>query len=165
MPEPTDLTADHFGLTDTQATRRYFRQFDAIIHHLEKVAEVMEDEGRVSKDDAVVILDYVQALARTFSALGDKYLMTGRGDGTAAGALTMDRVESGFPVHRELLIMASDAQQAASHLANMPSEAEIKDAMVRTILSELKVPTKLQFALSQRRYYQALATGGLFWTA
>jgi hypothetical protein len=46
----------------------------------------------------------------------------------------------------------------------MPSEAEIKDAMVRYILAELQPPTKLQFALSQRLYYQALAAGNLFWT-
>lgn len=163
MPESVDLTADHFGLTETQQARRYFRKFEGITKHLEQVAAVMEREERISHDDAVIVLDYVRALSRTFAALGDKYLMTGRGDGTAAGALTMDRVESGFPVHRELLIMASDAQQAATHLANMPGEDEIKDAMVRYILAELKPPTKLQFALSQRLYYQALAAGNLFW--
>ncbi|MEO8531535.1 MAG: hypothetical protein ABI459_09940, partial [Deltaproteobacteria bacterium] len=128
MPESTDLTADHFGLTETQQARRYFRKFEGITKHLEQVASVMEREDRISHDDAVIVLDYVRALSRTFSALGDKYLMTGRGDGTAAGALTMDRVESGFPIHRELLLMASDAQQAEQHLANMPSEDEIKDA-------------------------------------
>jgi hypothetical protein len=163
MPEPIDLTADHFGLTETQATRRYFRKFARITGHLEKVAQVMEEENRVSNLDAGVILAYVKALAATFDALGDKYLMTGRGDGTAAGQLTMDRVESGFPVHRELLIMASDAQQADQHLNNMPTEPELKDTMVRQILGDLKVPTKLQFALSQRMYYQALKKGGLFW--
>ena len=44
------------------------------------------------------------------------------------GALTMDSVESGFPVFNELLVMANDAQQADRHLANMPgADAEKAD--------------------------------------
>ncbi len=35
--------------------------------------------------------------------------------------------------------------------------------MIRTIVGELSIPTKLQFALSQRLYYEALLQGGLFW--
>ena len=61
--------------------------------------------------------------------------------------------------------MANDAQQAARHLAGMPSVAELKDQMVRQILGDLAIPTKLQFALSQRLYYEALAEGGLFWAS
>jgi hypothetical protein len=35
--------------------------------------------------------------------------------------------------------------------------------MVRQILRDLTVPIPLQFALSQRLYYEAMAKGGLFW--
>ena len=59
--------------------------------------------------------------------------------------------------------MANDAQQAERHLANMASEAQLKDDMVRTIISDRAVPAKLQFALSQRLYYQELLKGQLFW--
>jgi hypothetical protein len=45
----------------------------------------------------------------------------------------------------------------------MASEAELKDRMVRTIVGELKIPVELQFALSQRLYFEALQAGGLFW--
>ena len=35
--------------------------------------------------------------------------------------------------------------------------------MVRQIVGDLRVPTRLQFTLSQRLYYQSLAAGGQFW--
>jgi hypothetical protein len=87
--------------------------------------------------------------------------MTGRD--AAAGRLTFDRHESGFPVAQELMVMANDAQQAARHLTGMASDAELKDRMIRQIVGDLAVPSKLQFALSQRLYYEALQAGGLFW--
>lgn len=59
--------------------------------------------------------------------------------------------------------MANDALNADKHLAGMPSEAELKDRMIRQIVGDLTIPTKLQFSLSHRLYYQALQTGGLFW--
>ncbi len=158
-----DLSRDHMGLTDTQAARRYFRTFEAITGHLGRVAAVMERERGLSKLDVKVIGGYVQAIAATFRALGLKYLMTGRDTGTFFGSLSIDRTDSGFPVFRELLTMANDAQQAERHLAGMRSPAELKDEMVRAIVGDLAIPTKLQFAMSQRLYYEALRAGGLFW--
>jgi hypothetical protein len=61
------------------------------------------------------------------------------------------------------MTMAVDAQQAEKHLAGMPSETELKDRMVRQIVGDQTIPTALQFALSQRYYYEALAAGGIFW--
>jgi len=158
-----DLTRDHVGLTDTFLARRYFRKFEAINGHLARVAAVMERERVLSKFDVRVIGGYVSAMAATFQALSLKYLLTGRDTGVFFGSLSVDRTESGFPVFRELLTMANDAQQAAAHLAGTPSVADMKDEMIRQIVGDLTIPTKLQFALSQRLYYQALAAGGLFW--
>lgn len=59
--------------------------------------------------------------------------------------------------------MANDAQQAAKHLAGMRSREDIKDEMVRQIVGDLTIPTKLQFAMSQRLYYEQLQRGELFW--
>jgi hypothetical protein len=163
MPELGEVAADHVRLSDTQVSRTYFRVFETIIGHLGRVAAVMEQEGSLSKLDVEVVSAYVGALANSFRALGHKYLLAGRASALGLGELSMDRVESGFPVFRELLTMANDAQQSGRHLAGMPSVAELKDQMVRQILGDLELPTKLQFALSQRLYYQALADGGLFW--
>jgi hypothetical protein len=155
------LVQDHHELYDTLVARRYFAKFDRITSHLGRVAAELETEGRISRTEARILGAYLRAVATTFRALNHKYLMTGRGEG--APRLTIDRHESGFPVAHELMVMAVDAQQAAKHLAGMPSETELKDRMVRQIVGDLTIPTALQFALSQRFYYEALAAGGLFW--
>ena len=116
----TDLTspasADHIGLTDMAASRRYFAKFEAITEHMLRVAGVMEAEGTLSKDEVKVLARYGAALNYTFKALGMKYLLVGRDTGRLFGSLTFDNRESGFPVAAELLTMANDAQQAARHL-------------------------------------------------
>jgi hypothetical protein len=155
------LTSDHHELYDTLVARRYFAKFDRITGHLARVAAEVEAEGRLTRTEARLLGKYLTAVAATFRALNHKYLMTGRGE--TAPRLTIDRHESGFPVAQELMTMAVDAQQAEKHLAGMPSETELKDRMVRQIVGEQTIPTALQFALSQRYYYEALAAGGMFW--
>ena len=156
-------TNDHRGITDLQHSRRYFAKFESIFAHLGRVAAVMETEGSLSKHDVKVLTRYVINLGFTFKALGMKYLLTGRDTGQFFGSLAIDTRESGFPVFNELLTMANDAQNVSKHLANMPSKDEIKDDMVRRIIRDREHPTKLQFALSQRHYYEEIALGQLFW--
>lgn len=160
MPE-TPLTNDHAELYDTLLARRYFAKFDRITGHLGRVAAELETEGRLTRTEARILGRYLTALAATFRALSHKYLMTGRAE--TAPRLVMDRHESGFPVAQELMVMALDAAQAGKHLTGMASDTELKDRMVRQIVRDLTVPTQLQFALSQRLYYEAMAKGGLFW--
>ena len=158
-----DLTQTHTGLTDTFAARRYFSKFDAISGHLVRVAAAMEHERSLSKLDVTILGEYLGAIGNTFAALANKYMMTGRDTGTFFGSLTIDRVESGFPTYQEILTMANDAQQAPNHLRNMPGVDDLKDDMVRTIVGDLAIPTRLQFALSQRLYYEALQDQDMFW--
>lgn len=157
------LTDDHAELYDTAIVRRYFDKFDKITGHLGRVAAELEGEGALTKLEARVIGAYIQRLSLTFQSLGYKYLMTGRVDGPLPGKLTFDRHESGFPIAQELLVMANDAQQAEKHLTHLPSESEIKDAMIRQIIGELTIPTRLQFTMSQRLYYESLVGGAQFW--
>ncbi|WP_300514120.1 hypothetical protein [Aliiroseovarius sp.] len=161
MTEPDDLTQDHAALSDTMVTRRYFAKFARITGHLARVAGQMEAEGRMARDEVEVLARYLVGLGFTFRALANKHFWSGRGEGH--GALTFDRRESGFPVHAELLQMAADAAQADKHLAGMPQAADLKSQMVQTIVGELKIPTTLQYALSQRLYYEELQKGDLFW--
>lgn len=160
---PDDLSRDHAPLYDEVLARRYFAKFDQITGHLPRVAAELERAGRLTRVETRAIGGYVQALARSFQALSLKYLMTGRGGMPTTDRLTFDRHESGFPVFQELLLMASDAQNAARHLAGMPAESDLKDQMLRQILGDLTLPDRLQYALSQRLYYSALTEGGLFW--
>ncbi|GGH33494.1 hypothetical protein SAMN05444007_107211 [Cribrihabitans marinus] len=159
----TDLAKDHTGLTDTFASRRYFRKFETISLHLLRVAANMEAEGAIGRDEVKTISRYLSGLLYTFRALSMKYLLVGRDTGRFFGSLAMDKRDSGFPVATELMTMANDAQQAARHLEGMPSEAALKDEMVQTIIGDREIPTKLQFALSQRLYYEELVKGNLFW--
>lgn len=163
MTDDLNLTADHSGLTDDLAARRYFAKFERITGHLARVAGEMETDRTFTKSDVAIISGYVQSIAHTFRALSHKYLLTGRDTGVFFGSLSIDRHESGFPVFAELMKMANDAQQADRHLAGMRSADEIKDEMVRQIVGDLTVPTKLQYAMSQRLYYEQLQMGELFW--
>ncbi|MGA0541441.1 hypothetical protein [Neotabrizicola sp. VNH66] len=164
MADPTvkeALVRDHAELYEPEVARRYFAKFARIGGFFARIAAEMETEGRLSRTETRILGQYLNGVIGTFRALNHKYLMTGRAEG--APRLTIDRHESGFPVAQELMVMAVDAQQAEKHLSGMASEAELKDRMVRTIVGEQKVPVALQFALSQRYYYEALTAGGLFW--
>lgn len=159
----SSLAQDHVDLEDTRVTRRYFAKFRAITGHLAQVAAQFQAEGALSEVETEVLARYLVGLGFTFRALANKYHMAGRIEGPLPGKLTFDREESGFPVHAELLQMASDAAQAALHLKNMPSPDELKRQMVAQIVGKLEVPTKLQYAMSQRLYYEELVKGQLFW--
>lgn len=159
------LTSDHAGLSDGRLARRYFQKFDRITGHLRRVIALMERERRLGRTEARLIAGYVARLDASFQALSLKYLMTGRETGQFLGSLAIDRSESGFPVFQELLTMANDAAQARKHLAGMPSIAGFKEQMVAQIVGALEIPTRLQFALSQRLYYEALVTQKLYWAA
>ncbi len=156
-----DLQADHMKLEDTRVTRRYFGKFEKITQHLTKVAATMEAEGRFARRDIEAVARYLVGLNWTFRALAHKYHFAGRF--AHAGSLTFDRHESGFPVYQELLEMANDAQQAELRLGAMPSADALKDQMVEVILRDQDIPTKLQYALSQRLYYEELLKGEMFW--
>ena len=55
MTETTTQNRDHVGLTDTFASRRYFRKFEAITAHLARVAGYMQADGALSKSDVRVL--------------------------------------------------------------------------------------------------------------
>jgi hypothetical protein len=163
LGEPLASKHDHVGLTDMFASRRYFAKFDAITAHLARVAGVMHADGDLSRQEVDILAGYVTRLANSFRALSMKYLLVGRDTGRFFGSLAMDMRDSGFPVFNEFLVMANDAQQAARHLANMAGVEALKKQMVAQIIGERTIPTKLQFALSQRLYYEELMRGELFW--
>ncbi|PIE11329.1 MAG: hypothetical protein CSA72_04220 [Rhodobacterales bacterium] len=152
---------DHFALQDLRVTRRYFAKFEAITGHLARVAALLQAERRLDREEVAILARYIAGLTYSFRALGWKYLFAGRS--ARAGRLTLDRTESGFPVFSELMTLANDAAQAKGHLAGMDSTEGLKRRMVEAILSQHRVPTELQFALSQRLYYEELERGQLFW--
>ena len=131
--------------------------------HMTRVAGVMEAEGQLNRAEVKILARYAAHLTFTFRALSIKYLLVGRDTGRFFGSLSIDTTESGFPTATEILTMGNDATQAEHHLSQAPSAERLKRDMVDVIISERKVPTKLQFALSQRLYYEELSKGELFW--
>lgn len=158
-----DLVRDHAGLVENRQARRYFAKFETILSHLPRVAAEMERDGRLSRSEVEVLGGHLGGLNRTFRALSHKYLMTGRDTGVFLGSLTVDRSASGFPVLRELMSMAADAAQAGGPKDQIPETHALKDAMIAAIVGERRIPTDLQYAMSQRLYYDELLKGDLFW--
>ncbi len=157
-----ELTVDHRVLDGARATRRYFAKFERIIGHLGQVALLSAKEKLISVPEAAILQDYLEGLGHTFSALSYKFLMANRVGDHSDRLLTIDKSESGFPVFQEILRMAADGMQARDHLKTLPDQKKIKKDMVTHILSEQSPPTKLQYAMSQRIYYELLTEGHLF---
>lgn len=159
----SDAVPDHMELYDPLAARRYFAKFGQILSYLPRVAAELERDQNLTRTEVRQIAPYLEALIRSFQALSLKYLMAGRAEGAGIRQrLAIDRHESGFPVANELLFMANDAAQALGNLNDMPTESDLKDRMIRQIIGEQVIPTRLQYALSQRLYTEMLAQGGLF---
>lgn len=158
-----DLRADHAQLPDPGATRRYFAKFERIIGHLRDVHAVSPPSTVVESRPYVrLIEDRLTALSSTFKALSYKHLVAKYVSGALPHELEIDRRDSGFPVYRELLQLANDLAQAPVHLKAMPDEQSLKQQMVDHILRRLTPPRRLQFALSQRIYYEILEREPLF---
>ena len=100
---------------------------------------------------------YLSGLLYTFRALSMKYLLVGRYTGRFFGSLAMDKRDSGFPVAAELLTMANDAQQAQVHLANMPSEDDLKTDMVRTIIGDQGNPDQAAICAVSKALLRGIA--------
>ncbi|WP_298964718.1 hypothetical protein [uncultured Roseibium sp.] len=158
-----DLTLDHRTLEEAHETRRYFAKFERIISHLKGVADSVVSENTALASEVPILQAYLDRLSGTFTALSYKYLLAGRVSDKLPHLLSIDRQDSGFPVYQELLQMANDAMQAQNHLRSLPTMRDLKLAMVNHILQENTVPVNLQFAASERQYYDELANGQLFW--
>jgi len=154
---------DHKPLPDAEATRRYFAKFERIIAHLHDVtAAARERDGPLAVAQMEIVEAYLSALANTFTALSYKHLMAHTVSNAMTQRLEIDRRDSGFPVYRELLQMANDMVQADHHLDGMPSRETLKAEMVDHILTQRTAPRALQFAMSQRIYFEFLRDGAMF---
>ncbi|WP_179378547.1 hypothetical protein [Jannaschia marina] len=158
-----DLVRDHVGLQENRQARRYFAKFETILEHLPRIAGEMERDGRLTRAELEAVAGHLSGLNHSFRALSHKYLMTGRDTGVFLGSLMVDRRASGFPVLQELLSMASDAGQATTALARLPDPATLREQMIQAIVAERRIPTDLQYAMSQRLYFDELQQGDLFW--
>ncbi|MFV0292821.1 MAG: hypothetical protein ACK5II_06245 [Paracoccus sp. (in: a-proteobacteria)] len=158
-----NLDADHRQLEDDLIARRYFEKMRLIVSTLPAVQQEAVRDRIFTRTEVEILDSYLQAMLHSVRALSMKYLVSGRIEGPLRRFLTIDIHESGYPVWSEIAQMAADAAQAGDQLARTQDAIQIKDEMVRQIVGDLSIPTRLQYALSQRYYYEDLARGGLFW--
>lgn len=163
MANTGTLDADHRRLEDELEARAYVAQMRRVATAMPATLTEMVRDRLLSDADTGIIRGYLDALTASLGALSMKYLVAGRVEGPLRRAMTIDTHESGFPVWQEIAQTAADAAQAATELARTPPAETIKDDMIRQIVGDRTLPTRLQYALSQRYYYEALAAGGLFW--
>lgn len=160
------MTAGLHTLSDGAAVRRYFAKFRRIIGHLGDVTRAHPDWpgplGEAGAQQVSLLGAHLLRLARSFEALSWKYLFAAHLAQHLPGQLDIDRTDSGFPVYREIVQMSVDAGQVARHLAALPSAQTLRGQMVDHILRERTPPRRLQYAMSQRVYYERLAQGDLF---
>jgi len=156
------LAFDHKTLEEAETTRRYFAKYERILEHLKQVTKLAKKEDLVTTAEAKILLTYLLGLSYTFTALSYKFLMANRVGKHVGSLLNIDKTDSGFPIYQEILQMAADVSQAKKHLKTLPSQKRLKQDMINHILSEQSAPTKLQYALSQRIYYEYLSSANLF---
>ena len=154
---------NHQALPDAAATRRYFAKFERIIAHLRDVTATMTDrDGPLAQTQVDILEAYLGALANTFTGLSYKHLIAQRISNALPQQLEIDRRNSGFPVYRELLQMANDMAQIDRHVDSMPDRETLKSEMVDHILTERTPPRRLQFAMSQRIYFEFLRDRAMY---
>jgi len=163
VAETGTLDADHRRFEDDLEARAWVAQARRVMAALPAALAEMVRDRLFGDSDVAVIGSYLEALGATLSALQTKYLVAGRVEGPLRRHLTIDVHESGLPVWQEIAQTAADAAQAGAELARTPTAAAIRDDMIRQIVGDRTMPTRLQYAMSQRLYYEALAAGGLFW--
>lgn len=145
------------------ATRRYFAKFDRIIGHLRDVHALTPAAHDANAGVYVSVIEAcLVRLSLTFKALSYKHLIAKQISGALPQDLEIDRRDSGFPVYREILQMVNDLAQVRNHLDSLPPASRLKNEMIDHMLRELTPPRRLQFALSQRLYYEILDDGLLF---
>jgi len=157
-----DLTFDHKVLEGARATRRYFAKFERIMGHLKEVSQLSKKNRVISEAEADVLAEYLESLTHTFTALSYKYLMANRAGGTASRLLSIDKTDSGFPIYQEIMQLAADAVQAKEQLKSLPSAERLKKDMITHILTDRSSPIQLQYALSQRLYYEHINDSSIF---
>lgn len=160
----TDSERETTEIRDNAACRRYFAKFERIVGNLRSVAALdrPEDKESFGALQLDVIEGYLNALSNSFEALSTKYLLTGTLGKAVSSALEIDRTDSGFPVFRELLQMANDLSQVDQHLSSLPERQILKQEMVKYILQKREKPRELQYAMSQRVYFEMLRDRNLF---
>lgn len=147
--------------TDQAEVNRYFDRFIHITSMLEKISSSSVLSEADSLDD-YIILTYIKKLKNTLNALRYKYWFLGTMDSRINSTLFVDSQDSGFPLRKEIHLLAADKTDSAEKLASFSSEQDIRDQIIAHVVARKAVPMDLLYTLSQRKFYTVLQDKEIF---
>ena len=140
--------------TPEAPVERYFATIDAALAGLDVY---LTDPGTgLREHDLIgrVVVSYVERLRAAFECWRMRLAF--------AEKFRVNRTESGFPSHQDVLELVNDAKGAEERLATLPRGEAIRSEMVDFILRRREYPAELQRTMAQRVYLEHLMQADFF---
>ena len=137
-----------------QTVDRYFRAIDAALEGLE--AYLREEDSPLYHHELMgkILTGYIDRLGHSFRAWENRIAFAER--------FRINQAESGYPLHRNVMDLDTDAKTAEKQLAEMPSEDTLRQEMIDFILLKKRFPTAIQKMMAKRLYLQEVLQGDVF---
>lgn len=156
-----DKKTEWHEFADQSEVNRYFDRFLHITNMLEKISSSSVLSESESLDD-YIILSYIKKLKNTLNALRYKYWFSGTMDSRINSTIYIDTRDSGFPLRKEIHLLATDKNDADHKLSEFSTEKDLREQIISHVIARKTVPMDLVFNLSQRKYYSILSTKDIF---
>ena len=140
--------------TDTSPVERYFATIDAALDGLDVYLSDPSSGVEGHALTARTVLGYVERLRASFECWRLRLDFAER--------FRINRTESGFPSHQDVLELVNDARTADERLATLPPGDAIRADMVDFILRRREFPTELRRAMGTRVYLERLRSTDFF---
>ena len=133
---------------------RYFETIDAALDGLD--IYLADERTGLREHDVLgsVVVSYVDRLQAAFDCWRARLSFAER--------FRINRTESGFPSHQDVLELVNDAAGASDRLATLPPADTLRADMVDFILRRREFPRDLQRAMAERVYLEHLQSADFF---
>ena len=137
-----------------QTVNRYFRAIDAALEGLE--AYLREDDSPLYNHELIgkILTGYIDRLGHSFYAWKNRISFAER--------FRINQAESGYPLHRNVMDLDTDAKTAEKQLVEMPSADTLRQDMIDFILLKKRFPTSIKKAMAKRFYLEEVLQGDVF---
>ena len=140
--------------TTADPVSRYFATIDAALAGLD--VYLTDPQTGLREHDLMgrVVVGYVERLRAAFECWQLRLAFAER--------FRINRAESGFPSHQDVLELANDVSGAEARLATLPRGEAIRSDMVDFILRRREFPRELQRTMAERVYLEHLEKADFF---
>lgn len=140
--------------TTAPPVERYFATIDAALDGLDVYLTDPSSGAREHEMTARIVLGYVERLRASFECWRLRLDFAER--------FRVNRTESGYPGHQDVLELAQDARTADERLATLPAADAIRADMVDFIMRRREFPGELQRAMAERVYLEHMRAADFF---